>query len=73
MGCCVSTPDVLPKYIVDYDELFKIKDFLLLLKVIEHLENKILQLYFKEITIFHLCTIVYSKEYLDRLFRKEVK
>lgn len=64
-GFCI--PDILPKYIIDYDELFKIKDFLLLMKVIEYLEKKILELKYKEVTIFHLCTIVYEEEDLKRI------
>ena len=45
-----------------WNKLFEINDFLLLMKVVEHLEN----LLTTDITIFHLCTIVYTKEDLAR-------
>jgi len=61
-----TTFNLLKKYI-DYDKLrLNIKDFSLLIKVIEHLENILMT----EITTFHLCTIIYTKEDLDRLLDK---
>lgn len=69
MGDCCYQSDILQNRIIDYYKLFEIKDFLLLIKVIEHLENKLLELE-KEIIVFHLCTIVYTKEDLDRLSRR---
>ena len=62
MGFAVS--DTLDKYI-DYNKLIGIKDFTLLVKVAEHLENIILNTDILE--IFHLCTIVYTQEDLDSL------
>lgn len=64
MGDTFCQPDILSKRIIDYDRLFEIKDFLLLIKVIEHLENKISE---NEIAMFHLCTIIYTKEDLAKL------
>ena len=55
-----------PTFVIDYDKILsEIKDFSLLIKVIEYLENKILEK--EETTIFHLCTIVYTKEDLEEL------
>lgn len=68
MGDSWCEPDILSKRIIDYDKLFEIKDFLLLMDVIEHLENKILAI---EGIIFHFeLTIVYAREDLERLLRK---
>lgn len=61
MGDSTTEPNFLSDEI--WEKLIKIKDFLLLMKVVEHLEN----LQTTDITIFHLCTIVYSEEDLKRL------
>jgi len=62
--------DPLEKYI-DYDKLLlNIKDFSLLIKVIEYLENILLTE--NTIEIFHLCTIIYTKKDLDRLLKEAI-
>ena len=43
MGDTFCQPDILPNRIIGYDKLFEIKDFLLLMEVIEYLEDKILE------------------------------
>ncbi len=67
MGNTFCEPDILSKRIIDYDKLFEIKDFLLLMKVIKHLENKILAI--EEIIFRFKLTIVYAREDLERLLR----
>ena len=54
--------------IIDYNKLLSnIKDFFLLMKVIEYLETKILEEKYNEPIIIPLCTIVYTKEDLEKL------
>ena len=67
MGDSVCQPDILPEYVIDYDKLFEIKDFLLLMRVIEYLENKILEK--EEIILRFKLTIIYAKEDLERLLK----
>jgi len=59
-----------PTFVIDYDKLLsEIKDFFLLIKVIEHLENKILELEEEktEITIFNFGTYIFAKEDIEQL------
>jgi len=57
-----------PTFVIDYDKLLsEIKDFSLLIKVIEYLENKILAI---EETIYRFnFTIIYTEEDLKRLLK----
>jgi len=61
MGYTKYEVNILPDKV--WIKLFEIKDFLLLMKVIEHLEN----LQMTEIITFHLCTIIYEEKDLKKM------
>ena len=65
MGTTFIEPNILKAHSIKFKKGFKIDDFLMFLKFVDYMENKILDE--NPITIFHLCTIVYDKEYLDKL------
>ena len=65
MGGIYIQPNIFLARKIKFKKGFKIDDFLMFLKFVDYIENKILEE--NPITIFHLCTIVYDKEYLDKL------
>ena len=65
MGTGFAEPNILKANNIKFKKGFKIDDFLMFMKFVDYIEEKILAE--EETTIFHLCTIIYEKEYSDRL------
>ena len=68
MGETFIEPNIFNAKGIKFKKGFKIDDFLMFTKFVDYMENKILDE--EETTIFHLCTIVYDKEYLDKLVKE---
>ena len=65
MGEIFIEPNMFKDKKIKFKKGFRIDDFLMFMNFVDYIENKILEE--EEITIFKLCTIVYDKEYLDKL------